>query len=230
MTDQACDTGRTPPMPKGEYMGMHRHHDDEWFDEIIINAGRAKLHLTVAIRWKESELSGDEWRVSSHLLLQDDDRVLLERPFGSMKWAIQYTPHFVYDLASHMLDCRNATLIVKRKGIVLLDKQFETWGLAAIGLPWHLTIAGENGETKQFDDAEDKSFCCQPGCSNPPIVLYKMKKEQVSPQSSLMVDFQYPEFQSHRRWFCKKHKHRGDCGLEDADTNYELISENWNGQ
>lgn len=230
MNDQAGSTSGKTPL-KGEYLGLHRHHDDEWFDEIIVEAGRAKLHITTHIRWKESELSGDEWRISSHLILQDEPLdLLLERPFGSMKWATQFAPHFAYDVASHLLDCQNATLIAKRKGIVLLEKQPGTWGQAVIGLPWHLTIGDENGEAKQFTDAEDRSFCCQPGCANSPIVLYRLKKEQVSPRSRLMVGFEYPEFQPHHRWFCRKHKHRGDCGLEDTDANYEIVSEDWNGQ
>jgi hypothetical protein len=230
MSDQACETGKAPPMPRGEYFGLHRHHDDEFFDELIVQAGQTLLHATIDIRWKESELSGDEWRISSNLILQNGNDLLLDRSFGKMKWAQEFAPHFAYELAEHLLSCPNATLIVKRKSIVLLERHFDTWGEAVIGLPWHLCILGENGEIKHFSAAEDKAFCCQPGCSNAPTVLLKMKKEQISRQSSLMVDFKYPEFQAHHRWFCKRHKHRGACGLEDADTNYEIISEDWNGR
>lgn len=37
------------------HVHFDRHEDDEWYDEV---------HITVRERWKESEMSGDEWRFS----------------------------------------------------------------------------------------------------------------------------------------------------------------------
>lgn len=66
--------------------------------------------------------------------------------------------------------------------------------------------------------------CDQEGCENEATVTYKLKhrycreghKTEATPtvlgEDAILV-----------RKFCDEHKRRGDCGLEDSDTNYEVV-------
>lgn len=60
-----------------------RHHDDEWIDEVRI--------VTVP-RWKESELSGDEWRFSTGIELYRKGHLLARSGAGQMKAAVALLP------------------------------------------------------------------------------------------------------------------------------------------
>ena len=60
------------------------------------------------------------------------------------------------------------------------------------------------------------NLCDQEGCANEATVKYRLKKEYCrqghgTPCEDIPVV----------RLFCDEHKTRGDCGLEDADSNYE---------
>ncbi len=72
------------------------------------------------------------------------------------------------------------------------------------------------------DDAKgyfggESELCDQEGCSQIATVTYLLKKEFCRQGHS--SDTGGPTI----RMFCEKHKTRGDCGLEDADHNYEAI-------
>lgn len=59
--------------------------------------------------------------------------------------------------------------------------------------------------------------CDQEGCSEPPTVKYRIKK-----------NFCREGHETDPPWittrsFCQRHSRRGDCGLDDADINYELV-------
>lgn len=56
-----------------------RHHDDEWVDEV---------HITTVPRWKDSELSGSEWRTSARVEVKRKGVVLRERSFHSIRDAL----------------------------------------------------------------------------------------------------------------------------------------------
>ncbi len=60
-----------------------RHRDDEWFDEV---------RIVCVPRWKTSELSGDEWRVSYTVKFLRKGQVLKERTFGRLRYALVYAP------------------------------------------------------------------------------------------------------------------------------------------
>ena len=60
-----------------------RHNDDEWIDEVRI--------VTVP-RWKESELSGDEWRFSSRIELYRKGHLLARSGSGKMRDAVSLLP------------------------------------------------------------------------------------------------------------------------------------------
>ena len=58
-----------------------RHHDDEWADEVRI--------ITVP-RYKQSEMSGDEWRTSAVVRVLRKNIVMRERSFHSIRDALLY--------------------------------------------------------------------------------------------------------------------------------------------
>lgn len=64
-------------------------------------------------------------------------------------------------------------------------------------------------------------ICDQESCTEPATVVYKLKMLYASDGKE--TD---PYREDHRpliRKFCQDHSTRGDCALEDADDNYELI-------
>jgi hypothetical protein len=65
-------------------------------------------------------------------------------------------------------------------------------------------------------------YCNQEGCKNEWVYMYKVKfrycneghKTEHKPDSMWGTEVSR---------FCEEHNRRGDCGLQDADSNYELI-------
>lgn len=135
--------------------------DAQAFDKIIIE--------TVP-RYKTSEMSGDEWRISAEVTFYRKGRPLFR--FGASN--IEY--------ACRLLDSK----------LIDNDKQF-------------------------FGGEED--FCDQEGCENRATVKLKKKFDYCrSGHRSENPSNAY-------RLFCDDHCKRGDCGLDDADINYEVVAE-----
>lgn len=63
------------------------HPDDERYDKITID---------VEPRWKESELSGDEWRFSYVIKAWRKGYVIVERSFSRLEWALQALQYTIY--------------------------------------------------------------------------------------------------------------------------------------
>lgn len=143
-----------------------RHEDDEWFDEV---------HIECEERWKESELSGDEWRFSYVVTVSRKGQVLIQRGFSKLEWAIQHLPAI---------------------------------------LSGNMAPAG-NDDSREFADA---NYCFQPGCRNEGSIVYQLKQEYCNRGHG--TDPHRPTY----RRFCLQHERRGDCGLEDADHNYERVT------
>lgn len=59
------------------------HEDDEWYDEISI---------TTVERWKESELSGDEWRFNFYVQFKRKGHTLIGRTYSRLPWLLAYLP------------------------------------------------------------------------------------------------------------------------------------------
>lgn len=141
------------------------HHDDEGFD---------RIEIKVVPRYKESGLSGDEWRVSAVTRFYRKGVLVHETSTGRIRDA------------------------------------------AAMLASLFLTVPGSL-EAPLFH--VDEKRCNQPGCEREPAVTYRLKSEfsdrgeRIWPISA--------ETRTVFRSFCKKHRQRGDCGLEDADANYE---------
>lgn len=61
--------------------------------------------------------------------------------------------------------------------------------------------------------------CAQPGCENPWTVLMHPIRRHDRRGNELVRPYSDDEV----RGFCDRHRHRGDCGLDDADDNYTII-------
>lgn len=149
-----------------------RHPDFELIDE-------ARIRLRE--RWKDSEISGDEWRFSLVVECLHKGRLLKSRSFGSrMEWAL-------------------------------------------LGIGMVAMEAGDSGVPNEIMALEN-TVCAQPGCCNPATVFYRVKA---------LYDNAGRKEDLPREWdsagvvyvirFCDRHRHRGDCGLQDSDANYEEL-------
>lgn len=144
------------------------HPDDERYDSITIE---------IVERWKESELSGDEWR------------------FGYLVSAW-------------------------RKGEVIVSHYWTTLDYALKALQHTINIWPTDGDNFNLDAwNRTKTLCDQPGCASTATIFYKRLKPYTKGGEEL-VDHKW---RNEYRQFCDRHKTRGDCGLDDADHNYERI-------
>lgn len=108
----------------------------------------------------------------------------------------------------------SALVEFKRKGIVKATKTYSNVDIAARFLGKDIITVGEDGA--QFFGGEG-DFCDQEGCSKNGTVMLKKKKEYC--RHGHESDHAFETY----RLFCEDHKTRGDCGLDDADRNYEIL-------
>lgn len=135
--------------------------DAQAFDEVRI--------VTVP-RYKESYMSGDEWRISASLQYYRKGELCHEVSYRNVETAC------IFAAAQYL------TAIDEGKGY----------------------FAGIDGK------------CDQEGCCEPPTVKY-FKKHDYSTDGEKKAESHRKSF----RQFCDRHKKRGDCGLDDADANYQ---------
>ena len=149
-----------------------RHPEYQMCDEVRIR---------LVERWKESELSGDEWRFS-------------------------YLVEFLH------------------KGVALGTKTFGDrmeWALLGAGAAY-LGIC-DNGVPNELFELE-KHVCAQPGCQNEATHVYRVKALYDNRGNKEELPREYDALGvEHVIRFCGRHKHRGDCDLQDCDSNYELL-------
>lgn len=93
------------------------------------------------------------------------------------------------------------------------------------------TVAGFVGlayveicEGPDFQRPKDEHLCFQPGCRSEAVSEYELI-EEFGPQGQRL----HPEEGMTSRWsvrrkFCARHLKRGDCGREDCDRNYRVLS------
>jgi hypothetical protein len=121
----------------------------------------------------------------------------------------------------------SAVLKCYRKGHIMIERSYRDIDTATKALPWVLVTWREGGDPRfaQEENArlidmisEDDFYCHQAGCPNPATRIYKLKK-QYTRQGDELTSSSEPAFRS----FCEHHRTRGDCGLEDADSNYEEL-------
>ena len=99
-------------------------------------------------------------------------------------------------------------------------EQFYTridFALAAVAREWNKAI----DEGKACFGGEG-DICDQEGCKEEAVVTYALKKKFCT-QCGEGKDAVTATGQRYIRRFCAKHAKRGDCALEDADNNYEIL-------
>ncbi len=153
-------------MKLGEKISNAIRPDAQAFDEIRI--------ITVP-RYKQSGLSGDEWRISANILLY-------------------------------------------RKGKMVHSESFHDVDTCVNFLPFVIAQAKDNGKAFYAGEYE---LCDQEGCKELATTYLKIKKEFCCGWGGCGTEKK--QFGEKYRKFCGAHKQRGDCGLEDADSNYEEI-------
>ncbi len=105
-----------------------------------------------------------------------------------------------------------------RKGKVIHEFGMADVKNCAYALPYHIMKAGDDG-LFFFGGGEDGK-CDQEGCADVATVFYRLKNKYCSEAWS------HPAMEQKNivvRQFCERHSTRGDCGMEDADANYEVI-------
>lgn len=107
----------------------------------------------------------------------------------------------------------------KRKGFLLAEERFRNIETAVKALPWLEMTLGEQGKLDEKALEATRKLCAQPGCPNTPVSEYRLKKRYC--RDGHETESTYGE---DRIRFCAKHLRRGDCGLQDSDTNYDVIS------
>lgn len=143
--------------------------DAQAFDEVRI--------ITVP-RYKQSGLSGDEWRISAEVQLWRKGKLLRSSTYHNVEQAC---------------------------GFLFAEYQRATDdGLAFF--------------------AGDGVTCDQEGCSQPATVHYRVLKNVCAGPGR--CGQARPDYGSvNHRHFCERHKTRGDAGLDDCDTNYEVVED-----
>lgn len=112
-----------------------------------------------------------------------------------------------------------------RKGVVLYTRPFSKIHYAIDFLPALQHEYADQGLGDQDvggNKIDFDRFCFNPGCAEDGVVEYELIDEYISPYGIKQEKKAWRT--SVRRRFCEEHARRGDCALEDADSNYRLIS------
>lgn len=224
-----------------------RHPDDEGFDEVLFvpkicttydEADRtAFLRLGVKERYKMSGMSGDEWRFSTELSLRENP---------SWSWDVVSSGYHKLDTHGQVLYAELFGDFHGEKGVWTSHRWLFSTKVGAIAFGWKgLPLFSASYEGKATDlmvaaahyaaarvtmdghsrggemSAALEKLCCQPGCRSPLVSIYRKKQDHCR-RCGHGKD---PVFKGgHLRGFCASHLRRGDCGLDDADENYVVIS------
>ena len=145
-------------------------------------------------RWKESELSGDEWRYTNQATIAVKDWT-----HGGLDTAVTYGRDF-------------ADLALK----------------TAAALNELVSYGNQKAAPYSVKELSELRVCFQPGCVNTPTHIYRIIQEWTwHPNQGFRMERasrRGGEEPTVVRAFCPEHSHRGDCDLEDADRNYELLT------
>jgi len=205
---------------------FERHEDDRGFDEIrLVGAGGFMLRLSITERYKTSGMSGDEWRFSyvwaagvEGAWVDFDGGYSRMDPACAALYPGLYTSHQEWhavsvlsaDFYSHGEKLYEATYDGDARPLLTM----------AGHLPWTYIVAGESGACRV-----SKTLCAQPGCADPWTSLFGLRARYSRMGVKSSATTEYPKsIRQDVRGFCGKHLRRGDCGLDDADSNYFVIS------
>lgn len=106
-----------------------------------------------------------------------------------------------------------------RKGVVLFERYVGNIAYAGIAVAEML-----NGDRHKYmvDNFAERmktleGKCANPGCQNDAVSEYRLK------MLYSREGYSREPYGDQRIRFCQRHLRRGDCGLQDADANYEVV-------
>jgi hypothetical protein len=112
----------------------------------------------------------------------------------------------------------SAHLEIRRKGILVFERDYHTIRDAAAHLPWVLMTYAEEGVNPKLTEGT----CMQPGCNAPATTRYRKLLDGCG-QCGSERDATKFGTEKHRE-FCARHARRGNSNLDDMDERYETIS------
>ena len=121
----------------------------------------------------------------------------------------------------------SAYLTFYRKGTLVYRRRFRHMSNALAYAPWALLARdGWDEETaKGLNEGPDlyglnfDDYCMNPGCKE--LATVEVRKLRDYSREGYFKDLTR-DWEDYRRRWCDRHKKRGDCGLDDADSNYVL--------
>lgn len=224
MTDQAVQTILRP------------HLEDSWCDSIFMRFPNDIFCLAQTVeRWKTSGLSvvrdgGDEWRFSYHVTVMRHGEIMAEHSYGiGMETAMQFAPKLLFNVFDSVSQELGETSIqFFYKGTEVYSDTTLTPRQLLLSIPSIMISISENTNINFYSRQKSnlKEKCCQPGCLDNPEVFLQLKKcyDKRGQEEPNFDHLTGPRI--FYRQFCQRHKHRGDCGLDDSDQNY-LPSYSW---
>lgn len=223
--------------------------EDEWFDELRINLAPEKslnpftdhlrgrvaskpvaplLRLVTEYRFKTSDLSGNEWRISTMWQISvQDGWADFHGPWRNLETAVIaiYPGMFTSHPAMHSLKVDSCDFF--RKGVLLYRMSYGVPETALkmmdfLGhLPWALQVAFEQSggvySWHRLTGTQYESKCFQPGCSENATSVYQLVNEYAEGHGWV------PEIKTLRA-FCARHLDRGNSDFEDCNDNYVVVS------
>jgi len=211
---------------KGERFELLSHNAEFAFDEVHCRAGAYSIRVATVERWKESELSGDEWRFSYSVWIANyhKEQLIAKNNYGpTIAHALTYVPSLMHQQLrawSDALTKDDRVEYYKRRHLLCVETAAH---------PMELILKLPHLHNEAFDGALGPGHrrahdCCQPACTNKPVVSYALKNRYRNDGSIVEVR-PYNANTVYYRQFCAEHATRGDCALEDADYNYKKLAE-----
>lgn len=104
-----------------------------------------------------------------------------------------------------------------RKGKVIYEDSRHDVASAIKFLTWSEAVAHDEGK---MYFAGEGNLCDQEGCAEQATVTYRIKNKYCQEDHE---PTEYKKEDAPIRLFCSRHSKRGDCGLDDNDSNYEIV-------
>ena len=206
---------------------IKRHREEHWWDMMLFQFEGSDFSASIKIheRWKESGLSGDEWRFSYIYEFEAFGDQICAASCNFPQYAILSfltlfsKPSLKTLILNHPEMMRGCTVQVSfiNRGVPMLTKSFSTFldCLLCIGKVEAVALE-DHPKIHDLHKSILARRCSQPGCPrvgvNPVRILKQYDRYGVLESN--------PLFPVMGRQFCSEHLHRGDCSLEDCDDNY----------
>lgn len=202
--------------------------DDYGVDAIeVYDGSRIVLCATTVSRFKTSALGGSEWRTALKWRAWDWRTGTHHRRPLTLDTTTPHIAHAAAQLYPLIVKTSSALGATRVSRFRLLRKGDEIVSQACPTRPRRdlLSFAGHlhhliayTLETTHVDHRHD--LCFQPGCPAPGTSLYRRLHAFYPDGLPQPIDAGVVEY----RRFCDVHTTRGDCGIDDCDSNYELIT------